>query len=148
VTDALVGFYPALKGELKMSYTSYTGETFAETLQRVDAQIRNEHKEKQMSFMQRQVIEADYFEVETTQGCWIIPRDVISDAPIGCADIELFINFVEGDPITDEPFVEVQHGWIARMSAPGFLDCTEWAAFKTEKEANDYLDEFYGDNES
>jgi hypothetical protein len=37
------------------------------------------------------------------------------------------------------------HG--ARLSAPGYLDCTEWTVFDTEKEAEEYLDEMYGDDE-
>ena len=34
-------------------------------------------------------------------------------------------------------------GFGARLSAPGYLDCTEWTVFDTEKEAWDYLDETY-----
>jgi len=131
-----------------MSYYSPTGETFAETLQRVDAEIRNKHiKEKKMSFMQRQVIESDYFEIETTDGTYIVPADVISDKPIAQVDIELFAAFISGEVLTDEPFVDVQHGWIARLSAPGYLDCTDWSAFKTKDEAEKWLDEFYGDED-
>jgi len=32
-------------------------------------------------------------------------------------------------------------GYGARMSAPGYLDCTEWAVFDTPEKANEYLDE-------
>lgn len=33
------------------------------------------------------------------------------------------------------------------MSAPGYMDCTEWAVFDTVAEANEYLNEMYGDDE-
>jgi hypothetical protein len=103
-----------------------------------------------MSFMQRQVIEADYFEIETTDGTYIVPRDVISYKPIGCADVELFGPFIPAgsDMLNDnDPFIAVQHGWLARLNAPGYLDCTEWSAFKTKEAAEKWLDEFYGDDE-
>jgi hypothetical protein len=32
-------------------------------------------------------------------------------------------------------------GYGARLSASGFLDCTEWAVFDTEDEAREYLEE-------
>ena len=35
----------------------------------------------------------------------------------------------------------------ARLSAPGYLDCTEWSVFDTEQEAEEYLDENYPEDE-
>lgn len=37
------------------------------------------------------------------------------------------------------------HG--ARLSAPGYLDCTEWDVFDTIEEAQKYLDETYPEDE-
>lgn len=37
--------------------------------------------------------------------------------------------------------IELTTGYGARLSAPGFLDRTEWCVFETEKEAREYLDE-------
>lgn len=35
-------------------------------------------------------------------------------------------------------------GWYARLSAPGYLDCTDWSGpFKTEEEALQYVMELY-----
>jgi hypothetical protein len=34
-------------------------------------------------------------------------------------------------------------GYGARLSAPGYLDCTEWAVFDTEEEAEKYLTDMY-----
>lgn len=36
-------------------------------------------------------------------------------------------------------------GWGARLSAPGYLDSTEWSLFESEQEAQEYLMEVYGD---
>jgi len=36
--------------------------------------------------------------------------------------------------------------WGARLSAPGYLDCTEWSTFRTERGAMEYLAETYGDD--
>lgn len=56
-------------------------------------------------------------------------------------------------PSTDAFGVEQIHsvqavfGHGVRLSAPGYLDCTEWSVFDTEEEAVKYLDEMYGDIE-
>jgi len=34
-------------------------------------------------------------------------------------------------------------GWGARLSAPGYLDCTDWSVFDTEREAKEYLRDTY-----
>ena len=43
--------------------------------------------------------------------------------------------------------VEHKHGWGARLSAPGYLDATEWAVFDTKQEAAQYLLEMYGNDD-
>lgn len=42
---------------------------------------------------------------------------------------------------------ETVRGYGARLSAPGYLDCTEWTVFDTPEKAEAYLDEMYGDEE-
>lgn len=42
---------------------------------------------------------------------------------------------------------ETIRGHGARLSAPGYTDCTEWSVFDTIKEAEEYLEEMYGDEE-
>lgn len=42
---------------------------------------------------------------------------------------------------------ETIKGYGARLSAPGYLDCTEWTVFKTVQEAEAFLEEQYGDDE-
>jgi hypothetical protein len=46
-----------------------------------------------------------------------------------------YANYPDGEEVS---------GWFCRLSAPGYLDCTEWSGpFKTAKEAEDYLEEMY-----
>jgi hypothetical protein len=42
---------------------------------------------------------------------------------------------------------ETIRGYGARLSAPGYLDCTEWTVFDTAEEAQAYLDDTYEDEE-
>lgn len=39
--------------------------------------------------------------------------------------------------------IEVIAGYGARLSAPGYMDCTEWSIFNTPEEAQAYLNEHY-----
>jgi len=41
----------------------------------------------------------------------------------------------------------IRTGVGARLSAPGYMDCTEWSVFDTEEEAQTYLDETYPEDE-
>ena len=41
--------------------------------------------------------------------------------------------------------VQVQEGYGARLSMPGYLDCTDWSVHETEKEAWEYLQDTYED---
>lgn len=42
---------------------------------------------------------------------------------------------------------ETVSGYGARLSAPGYMDCTEWCVFDTEQEAEDYLRDTFGDDD-
>lgn len=44
--------------------------------------------------------------------------------------------------------VEIITGYGARLSAPGYPDCTEWAVFDSCEAAEEYLVEMYGDEET
>jgi hypothetical protein len=56
-----------------------------------------------------------------------------------------FVPAEYADDLDDGERVVTLHmlKWGARLSAPGYLDCTEWAIFDTEAEARQYIqDEF------
>ena len=47
----------------------------------------------------------------------------------------------------EEAEVEELEGFGARLSASGYLDCTDWCVLDTEEEAEQYLIDTYGDDE-
>lgn len=96
-----------------------------------------------MPHMQPQVEYAEYFEVETSVGTEIVPADVVNRTT-ETVSVELLLDYLEGKPNDPEAECERKMGWLARLSAPGYLDCTDWSAHATEQEANDYLVEQYG----
>ncbi len=59
------------------------------------------------------------------------------------ADSLAFDSYVEGNVLS----WELIQGYGARLSAPGYLDCTEWTVFDTPEEAQAYLDENFPDEE-
>ncbi len=109
------------------------------------------------NFMQRQVTGFEnWLRVETTDGTEFVR---IADTILFVRDSETVTH-----PMSDEdrdatiekirPYVEGKPQWWknvrgygARLSAPGYLDCTEWTVFDTEDEAREYLEEMYPDDE-
>lgn len=44
--------------------------------------------------------------------------------------------------------LELVRGWFGRLSAPGYMDCTDWSGpFDSEEEALESIKELYGDDE-
>lgn len=98
-----------------------------------------------MGFMQKQIYFDQYFEVETTCGTEIVPSDVIGRT---CAThVEALLDYLEGDPLDADELCPIHEGWVARLSAPGYMDCTTWSAHKSAEDAEEFLDEMYGDND-
>jgi hypothetical protein len=109
------------------------------------------------NFMQRQITGLqNWLRVETTQGTEFV----------SIADTNLFVRDSETvtHPMTDAERADVVakirqytdgkpqswenvKGYGARLSAPGYLDCTEWTVFDIEDEAREYLEEMYPDDE-
>lgn len=90
-----------------------------------------------MGFMQQQIAEKqEWHQVDTSNdGIVSYPAEMFSKA------------WVAENHDVSEDEIETIIGFGARLSAPGYLDCTEWAVFDTEKEAQDYLDEYYPEDE-
>lgn len=99
-----------------------------------------------MAFMQPKIYRADYFKVNTSCGTEIVPCDVIGLTMN--VHVDALLNYLEGTPDDPEELCEVSTGYLARLSAPGYLDCTDWSAHATEDEAREYLREMYGDDDS
>lgn len=86
-------------------------------------------------FMQPQLVYGDWCEVSSTDGIFFVPRDVAGENPTP----ENLDDHIEGDYIEHK----LLSGWGARLSAPGYLDCTDWAVYKTEEEAKRFLRDTY-----
>ncbi|MCP3885122.1 MAG: hypothetical protein GY700_06540 [Propionibacteriaceae bacterium] len=61
------------------------------------------------------------------------------------ADVDGDEYYVESGYADDHIVVDTRTGYGARLSKPGYLDCTEWAVFDTQREAAEYLLETYYD---
>ena len=76
-----------------------------------------------MAFMVPQYVEGQWAEVENRYGeSTYVPAD--------CVELE------DGERV-----VRTFEGVGCRLSAPGYMDCTEWAVFPTEEEAREYIRE-------
>jgi len=91
--------------------------------------------------MQPVIEHGDYFAVETTAGTEIVPAS-LAYAP-KCADD--MRDYIEGEPLDIDAPVERLTGYLARMTAPGYMDCTDWTAHASESDAQTYLMETYGE---
>jgi hypothetical protein len=95
---------------------------------------------KIMGFMERQITQKQlWWEVETTHGTEWLPVELVGKEP----DSDAFADYCEGQVLSWEQ----REGFGARLSAPGYLDCTEWSVFDTKEEAEAYLDEYYPEDE-
>lgn len=92
-----------------------------------------------MSHMKPQVVFDEWWEVETDDGTVFIPFDLIGDNPIPID----FLKYIESDKPPAPDAYEIVNGYGARLSAPGYLDCTEWTVFDTENQARQHLKEMY-----
>ncbi len=97
------------------------------------------------SFMQPQVYRGAYFAIDTSEGVEIVPADVIGRTMSTVA--EVFANYVSGKISDPDAGAAPRDGWLARMSASGYLDCTDWTAHESEAEAMAHLVEMYGNAE-
>lgn len=108
-----------------------------------------------MGFMQEQITEKqDGWMVETRDAgtCYVpdavvpVPDWLARGVPVelDTGPFQLLADsvqqYVEGSRILSIEAISAHY--FARMSAPGYLDCTEWCAFKTLKDARDYLREY------
>jgi hypothetical protein len=100
-----------------------------------------------MGFMEPQITDKErWAQVETNCGTEFVPLEQLGlTLPDGIgACTELLRDYLEGNRVFS---VQEREGYGARLSAPGYLDCTEWAIFDTEEEARAYLEETYGEED-
>lgn len=91
--------------------------------------------------MQPVVYVGDFYRVETSEGSEIVPAE-LAYTPKTADDMR---DYLQGEPDDiDAPIVK-ESGYLARMSAAGYMDCTDWTAHDSESDAWQYLIENYGE---
>ena len=89
-----------------------------------------------MAFMEDQIEFGEWWELDSSEGIFYAPAwEVSKNEMIGdCANGSMWT-------------IKLIKGYGTRVSAPGYLDCSEWCVFDTEEEAQEYLDDYYPEDE-
>lgn len=90
-----------------------------------------------MSFLQPQITQEHFQVIENTAEGTIVTPEASVEYP-GNEDAAKAFGVALDD-------ITTVYGFGARLSAPGYMDCTDWVVFNTEKDAAEYLLETYGD---
>jgi hypothetical protein len=91
-----------------------------------------------MAFMEPEVTGKDeWAEVETNSGTWWVPFDILSKSEAESArrgDFEPLLQYTEGTQVYSDQS-SIRKGYGVRLSAPGYMDATEWEVYGSLKEA-------------
>ena len=116
-----------------------------------------------MSHMQPEIRHGLWLRVDTMNGTWWLPEDLVGPVFLKqdvTYDVD-WLNLEEDSkfrPLLNdlEAFVEADvydiyeltlvEGWGGRMSAPGYLDCTEWIVLPDREDVEAVLEDMYGEN--
>ena len=92
--------------------------------------------------MERQVKEGLFIVVDGPGGTDYIPADVLTaEYDTHTVPWHILRDYCEENGFSDSREVRVssEYGFGARFSAPGYLDCSPWEVYETEREAVDSL---------
>lgn len=109
--------------------------------------------------MQPEIIFSDFVAIDGRCGLYYVPTDVLgaetvrflseAGGPVHADEMPESIRAdlaqFEGPEFELAEFMPNVFG--ARLSAPGYLDCTEWTVHASEAEAEEYLSETYGEED-
>lgn len=133
---------------LRQLRASASTESMAKAPDALKAAVKAIESAKKLTagHMQPQVVKTDVIVVETDEGTTYLPGDdfgfselsrkMASDEAMVFSTIESQLNLDEGS-VLDVEFEK--NKWLARSSAPGYMDATDWSMFDTEEEAWSYL---------
>jgi len=95
-------------------------------------------------FMEPQITEkCDWYEIETTHGTWFVQVEDVGEIPLDQTD--RFKQYVESGEVQS---VTRRCGLVGyRLSAPGYLDRTEWGITTSRTAAKRELMTQYGDDD-
>lgn len=99
-----------------------------------------------MAFMVPEYFKGKAWVIETEIGGELVLDDVVPTT-IDIEDLSdeelvgVFGDYLEGIEIYE---IDVESGWFAHLTAPGYMDQTEWSGpYKTKREAEDFIEEMY-----
>lgn len=103
-----------------------------------------------MAFMEQQITDkVGWYEVDGFQGTEWIDSGLVGDLDEFDSDTLQPVPDKLADYCTNSHvfYLKKVYGHGARLSAPGYTDCTDWVVFDTEREAEEYLEDLttYGD---
>ena len=91
-----------------------------------------------MAFMQPEALDKqEWVELETNNGTSWIPFDILSKSEAASArqgDFEPLVKYSEGTRVYNDRS-RIMQGYGVRLSAPGYMDSTEWEVYGSKKEA-------------
>jgi len=91
-----------------------------------------------MAFMRPEITEKqEWAAVETNSGTWWVPFDVLSKSEAARAkggDFEPLLQYTEGTRVYNDQS-SIKKGYGVRLSAPGYMDATDWEVYGNLKEA-------------
>lgn len=93
--------------------------------------------------MERQINYTRWIEADTSEGTQFIEFDVVftsqnqKTSNPSYSDIKDYLTVSSKDDVYG---ISILDGYGARLSMPGYMDCTEWSVYDTEKEANEHLE--------
>jgi hypothetical protein len=91
--------------------------------------------------------EIEWLELDGTLGVTFIPLDVVGRFDHERLDDQDYIQEMFDDYYASTiQTVAIRKGYGARLSASGYMDCTDWSVFATLDGAKDYIVEMYGDD--
>ena len=89
--------------------------------------------------MEKQIIESRWIEIDGPMGTEFVPFDVVFRSQ-NEKTLNPSFSDVRDYCENDEAYsVSVRDGFGARLSTPGYLDCTPWAVFDTKDAAKEFL---------
>lgn len=114
-----------------------------------------------MAFMEREITSKQlWYQVDGNYGTDFIPAEVVSNPRVHRLTVGAEVNedyptllrhlvscvkdYTENTDIYSVTLIE---GYGSRLSAPGYMDCTEWGVYDSPEEAEDALSDMYGDEE-
>lgn len=90
-------------------------------------------------FMTPDIQQGRFYLIETTEGTEVVPGNMVGRQPA----LKTFRPYINGKMIAGyKP--EEREGFYFRMSASGYMDCTDWSHAETEAEAIEELLSTYG----